>query len=249
MSTVTQSIEISVQDEEIDGTFLAPSERLPGVLFIHGWGSEQKGDIARAKGVASLGCVSLTFDLRGHARNRSKLDVVSREDNYRDVVAAYDRLARHPHVDPDAIAVVGSSYGGYLAAILTSHRAVKWLALQVPALYRDEHWTQPKEQLNRQDLTEYRQSFVSPDDNRALRACRDFKGDVLIVESEFDSFVPHPAIMSYRAAFQNTHSLTHRIIDGADHALSLDVYQEAYSRILLNWATEMVLGARIQSMR
>lgn len=249
MSTVTQPIEISVQDEEIDGTFLAPSERLPGVLFIHGWGSEQKGDIARAKGVASLGCVSLTFDLRGHARNRSKHEVVSREDNYRDVVAAYDRLARHPHVDPDAIAVVGSSYGGYLATILTSHRAVKWLALQVPALYRDEHWTQPKEQLNREDLTAYRQSFVSPDDNRALRACRDFTGDVLIVESEFDSFVPHPAIMSYRAAFQNTHSLTHRIIDGADHALSLDVYQEAYSRILLNWATEMVLGARIQSMR
>lgn len=249
MTTVSQSIEITVQNEEIDGTFLAPSDKLPGVLFIHGWGSEQKGDIARAKGVASLGCVCLTFDLRGHARTRSRLDVVSREDNYRDVVAAYDMLARHPNVDPNAIAVVGSSYGGYLAAILTSHRAVKWLALQVPALYRDEHWTQPKGQINRQDLTEYRQTFVTPDDNRALRSCWDFKGDVLIVESEFDSFVPHPAIMSYRAAFQHTHSLTHRMIDGADHALSIDVYQEAYTRILLNWATEMVLGARIRSLR
>lgn len=249
MSTTTRSIEISVQDEEIAGTFLAPSEKFPGVLFVHGWGSGQKGDIARAKGVASLGCVCLTFDLRGHARNKSRLDKVSREDNYRDVVAAYDLLASHPNVDPNAIAVVGSSYGGYLAAILTSERAVKWLALQVPALYRDEHWTQPKEAINREDLTAYRKQFLTPDDNRALRACQAFRGDVLIVESEFDSFVPHPAIMSYRAAFRHTHSLTHRIIDGADHALSLDAYQEAYTQLLLNWASEMVMGARIQYLR
>ena len=249
MTTISKPIEITVQDEEIAGTFLAPNDKMPGVLFIHGWGSGQKGDIARAKGVASLGCVCLTFDLRGHARNKSRLGIVSREDNYRDVVAAYDLLASHPNVDADAIAVVGSSYGGYLASILTSHRPVKWLALQVPALYRDEHWTQPKGEIDRADLTAYRNTHVTPDDNRALRSCRDFKGDVLIVESEFDSFVPHPAVMSYRAAFQNTHSLTHRIIDGADHALSLEVYQEAYTRILLNWAHEMVTGARIQDLR
>jgi len=246
--TVSQAIEITVQNEAIAGTFLAPNDKLPGVLFIHGWGSGQKGDRARAAGIASLGCVCLTFDLRGHARTKSRQGVVSREDNYRDVVAAYDMLATHPNVDPEAIAVVGSSYGGYLAAILTSHRAVKWLALQVPALYRDEHWTQPKGSINREDLTAYRRTHVPVDENRALRSCRDFKGDVLIVESEFDTFVPHPAIMSYRAAFANTHSLTHRIIDGADHALSLERYQDAYTRILINWATEMVTGARMRGM-
>ncbi|MET0185660.1 MAG: alpha/beta fold hydrolase [Achromobacter sp.] len=245
MTTTSQAIEINVQNEEIAGTFLAPGTRLPGVLFVHGWGSGQKGDLARARGVAALGCVCLTFDLRGHAATQAQHGRVSREDNYRDVVAAYDMLAAHPSVDPEAIAIVGSSYGGYLAALLTTHRPVKWLALQVPALYRDEHWTMPKGQLNRADLTAYRQTHVQPQDNRALRACAAFKGDVLIVESEHDTYVPHPAIMSYRAAFQQAHSLTHRIIDGADHALSTEASQEAYTWILLNWATEMVSGARL----
>ena len=44
---------------------------------------------------------------------------------------------------------VGSSYGGYLAAILTTLRPVRWLALRVPALYQDEGWDVPKKQLHK----------------------------------------------------------------------------------------------------
>ena len=51
--------------------------------------------------------------------------------------------------------------------------------------------------------------------------------------------------MSYRAACQQTHSLTHRIIDGADHALSEPVSQQAYTSILVDWITEMVVGERL----
>ncbi len=245
MTTTSQAVNITVQDEAIAGTFMAPGEKLPGVLFVHGWGSGQKGDLDRAKGVAALGCVCLTFDLRGHANTHERQDEVSREDNYRDVIAAYDMLSSHPNVDSAAIAVVGSSYGGYLAALLTGERPVKWLALQVPALYRDEHWCMPKDRIDRADLTAYRQQHIKPEDNRALQACAAFTGDVLIVESEHDTYVPHPAVMSYRRAFGDTHSLTHRIIDGADHALSTEGAQEAYTGMLVRWATEMILHARI----
>jgi hypothetical protein len=53
--------------------------------------------------------------------------------------------------------------------------------------------------------------------------------------------------MSYRAAFANSHSLTHRVVDGADHALSEKTAQQAYTSILVNWITEMVVGARMGS--
>jgi len=115
----------------------------------------------------------------------------------------------------------------------------------VPALYRDEEWQVPKRQLDREVLNQLRSRRVRPEENRALAACAAFRGDVLIVESEHDTFVPHETIMSYRAAFHSTHSLTHRIIDGADHALSNERCQEAYTSILVNWATEMVIGARL----
>jgi hypothetical protein len=101
--------------------------------------------------------------------------------------------------------------------------------------------------LNREDLAVYRGAPVTPEENRALAACAAFRGDVLIVESEHDHLVPHATIMSYRAAFRNSHSLTHRVVDGADHALSEKRCQQAYTSILVGWITEMVVGARVGS--
>jgi len=245
MTTTSEKIRLEIEQSHIEGTFLMPSTRVPGVLFVHGWGGSQQRDLARARGIAGLGCVCLTFDLRGHAATAEEYKDVTREDNLRDLLAAYDRMLSHPHIDAEQIAVVGTSYGGYLSAILSSLRPVRWLALRVPALYRDEDWQTPKRALDREDLACYRRNLVSAEENRALSACAAFQGDALIVESEYDSFVPHPTIMSYRAAFRNTHSMTHRIIDGADHALSDQLSQQAYTSILVSWVTEMVVGARV----
>jgi hypothetical protein len=66
---------------------------------------------------------------------------------------------------------VGSSYGGYLAAIATTMRPVRWLALRVPALYKDAGWDFPKKQLNKDpDMHAYRRRRLPAQDNRALRA-------------------------------------------------------------------------------
>ena len=245
MATHSQSISIEVEGMDLSGTFLSPETKIPGVLFIHGWGGSQKFDLVRARNLAGLGCICLTFDLRGHAATESQRSRVSRSDNLRDVVAAYDQLLHHPSIDSEEIAVVGSSYGGYLATILSTMRAVRWLALHVPAIYRDEEWDLPKGSLSRDSLAAYRLTQVTPDQNRALAACEAFTGDVLIVESEHDTFIPHSTIMNYRSAFLRAHSLTHRILDGADHALTDKVAQRAYTSILLNWATEMIVGARV----
>ena len=104
------------------------------------------------------------------------------------------------------IAVVGSSYGGYLAAVLTSLRPVRWLALRVPAHLPRRELGVPKGELNGDDLTLYRQTAIEPEKNRALAACEDFIGDVLIVESEHDRIVPHPVIENYLGAFKHVRS-------------------------------------------
>ncbi len=245
VTTLSEPVHIDVESQKIAGTFLVPRNKVPGILFIHGWGGSQAYDLKRATGMAGLGCVCLTFDLRGHSETLAQQMKVTREDNLRDALAAYDCLIAHPSIDTSAIAVVGSSYGGYLAAILTELRPVKWLALHAPALYQDTEWLLPKKELNREALTTYRSSMRSPSDNRALGACTKFRGDVLLVEAEHDTYVPHSTIMSYRAALPNVHSMTHRIIDGADHALTDKAAQQAYTSILLAWTTEMVIGARV----
>lgn len=245
MTIESENIDLQVQGESIACTLVSPGSRMPGILFVHGWGGSQQRDLARARQITGLGCVCMTFDLRGHENTASQRLTVTREQNLDDLLAAYDLLANHPSVDPAAIAVIGSSYGGYLATLLTARRAVKWLALRVPALYWDDEWNMPKQSLDRQRLNDYRQRALSPSDNRALAACAEFSGDVLLVESEQDDYVPHSTLMSYRSAFGSAHSLTHRIVDGADHALSSEQSQKAYSAMLTAWISEMVIGARL----
>ncbi|MGF7209127.1 hypothetical protein GGE65_003722 [Skermanella aerolata] len=244
MTTREEQVCIQVDEETISGTFVTPASAMPGVLFVHGWGGTQEQYLNRAREIAALGCVCLTIDLRGHGLTEEQYETVTREDNLRDMLAAYDRLVSRPSVDKSAIAVVGSSYGGYLATILSSLRPVRWLALRAPALYRDEDWHLPKWQLNKKELAAYRQTRVTPGHNRALGACDAFRGDALVVECEHDSIVPHPVIANYRAAFDNAHSLTYRVIQGADHALSEEQWQQSYTSLLVKWATEMVIGAR-----
>lgn len=246
MSTLEETVQIGVDaDERIAGTFVGPGTLTPGVLFVHGWGGSQAQYLARARDVAALGCICLTFDLRGHANTRLQFETVSRAHNLADVLAAYDTLVRRAHVDPAAVAVVGSSYGGYLAAILTTMRPVKWLALRSPALYIDAGWDAPKLQLHKdQDLPRYRGSLVRAADNRALSACQAFEGDMLLVESELDAIVPRTVLTSFREAATRTRSLTYRCLTGADHGLSAESDQLAYGKVLVDWLKEMTGAGR-----
>lgn len=246
MPTHDEVVDIPVGEQHIAGTLVAPRTLIPGVLFVHGWGGSQQQYVARARTLAALGCVCLTFDLRGHVQTRSQHETVSREDNLRDVVAAYDVLAAHLNVDTTRMAVVGSSYGGYLAAILTSLRPVKWLALRAPALYKDTGWELAKRHLKvEQDLDAYRRLPVRPEESRALRACTAFTGDVLIVESEHDLIVPRQVLVNYREACVAARSLTHRVIEDADHGLSEAPWQQSYTSLLVSWLAEMLFGAKI----
>jgi pimeloyl-ACP methyl ester carboxylesterase len=245
MTTLDEKVDIQVDDQRIAGTFVTPGTLVPGVLFVHGWGGSQDQYLSRAREVAALGCICLTFDLRGHAQTRTQYETVSRDQNLRDLLAAYDLLVARRHVDPQAIAVVGSSYGGYLSAILTALRPVTWLALRAPALYIDTGWETPKLQLHRdQDLKGYRRTQVPAPDNRALRACQDFNGDVLLVESEFDDIIPQSVLASYREASHRARSLTYRCMAGADHGLTQDVHQRAYTSLLVTWLGEMLAHSR-----
>lgn len=245
MPTRDETLQIAVGERRIAATLIVPDTRMPGVLFLHGWGGNQQQYAPRAREIAALGCACLTVDMRGHAETVRDHASVTREDNLRDALAAYDRLAGEMAVDAEQVAVVGSSYGGYLATILTTLRPVKWLALRAPALYKDSDWDAPKLGLRQlQNLETYRRARVAPDKNRALRAAAGYRGDVLIVESERDVIIPHPVIQSYREAFAHTRSLTYRMIDGADHGLTDPECRRAYTTILVNWITEMIAGRR-----
>jgi dienelactone hydrolase len=245
MSTRDELLQIAVGDHTIAGTLIVPDTRMPGVLFLHGWGGDQNQYASRAREIAALGCACLTVDMLGHAQTLGQQASVTREDNLKDALAAYDALAGEPAVDDRRIAVIGSSYGGYLATLLTSLRPVKWLALRAPALYKDSEWNAPKLALRTmQQLDTYRRRALDANENRALRAASAYKGDVLIVESGHDDFIPHEVIQNYRNAYTQSCSLTYRMIEGADHGLTDPACRHAYTTLLVSWITEMIAHGR-----
>lgn len=175
MTTRDEAVKFVADGRQIIGTLVAPAIKVPGFLFVHGWGGNQEQYLTRAREIAALGCICMTFNLSGNARSDPEHETVTREHNLRDIIAAYDLLISHPDVDKSAIAIVASSYGGYLAAIMTSLRPARWLALRAPALYKDEDWDIPKWQLKREELAAYRRVPVSATENRALRSMREIR--------------------------------------------------------------------------
>jgi len=124
-------------------------------------------------------------------------------------------------------------------------RPVRWLALRTPALYLDRDWDLPKRRLHDDpELVRYRNSPVPAQDNRALRACLEFKGDALLVEAGQDRIIPRQVIDNYAAAFPRARSMTRRLVGEADHGFSDKAAQRQYSDMLLAWMTEMILGSR-----
>jgi len=253
MELRTEAIAIRVDGTSIDGTLITPATAAPGTpgtLFVHGWGGCQQQYLASARAIAALGSACLIFDLRGHAETRGQYETVTREDNMHDVLAAYDVLSHAPGVDRQSIAVVGASYGAYLGALLLYLRPVCRLALRAPALYKDDDWEQPKRKLHVDpDFAAYRRLALRAEDNRALGACAQFFGDALVVESEHDEIIPHPAVANYIAALANAHSLTYRVIEGADHGLTQQAWELAYTELLVGWLSEMIKDRHAQIPR
>src|SRR5262249_45403282 len=101
-------VHITVDNQRLAGKLVTPETagvQRPAVLFVHGWGGSQRGDVAKARRLVQLGYACLTFNLRGHARTRHQIETVTRAQNLRDVLAAYDFLIRQPSVDEARMAV------------------------------------------------------------------------------------------------------------------------------------------------
>jgi len=227
-------------NHDLDALLYVPVERLPapGVLFLHGWGGSQDRFRSAATRLAEIGFICLTLDLAGHGKTESLRPGVTPEQNLEDAVAAYDKLHREPGIDTRFTCVVGFSYGGFLAVLLSELRPIEWLALRSPALYRDSDLKEPKHLIERAGLMEFRHSVVTETENRALEAASKFEGSVLLIESEHDALIPPRQIQNFADAFHSVESIRRLMIPGADHGLSQQAWRDTAAQMLVDWLTD-----------
>jgi dienelactone hydrolase len=205
----------------------------PGAfLFIQGWTGRQ--NLIAAGATAELGYTTMTYDMRGNGDSEGNLEEFSRADFVHDATVAYDILRRQ--VGNKAwIGVVGSSFGGYTAAMLSAERDVHCIAMRVPANYPDEQYDEPQAAQMTTAMREWRSQPCDYTESRALAAIHNFSGELLIVEAGADDIVHAQTPRNYADALGDESRLTYKIMENAPHGLDTDELNREYTSILTSW--------------
>lgn len=205
-------------------------------LFIHGWGGAQDAnDVRLARQLAADGFVCLTFDLAGHGRSGGRVEDFTVAQFLAQAMAAYDLLVATDVEDTRAADdagrlaidrpctppyVCGSSFGAYLALLLSAERPVAGLGLRVPANYPDSVFNGPPvaAYIASAAPREWRSQPCGPADNRALAALATFAGPVQLLAAGRDETIPcqttenfisaaRPGALQYHLLAEATHTL------------------------------------------
>lgn len=208
----------------------------PALLVLPGWDDHGKEQFdALSAQLAPGGWVCRRANLPDASWPAAQRKCVSRSDSLHAVLEDYMNLAAVRGVARSRMGLLGFSYGGYMAAFLAAEKPVDFLVLRSPALYLDEGWTTPKEQLDVLELEQYRSEVHTPEQNRALWCCSQFRGDVLLIDSQQDEVIPPPVIASFEKAFTRARSLSRHTLEGADHQLSLPQSRKQYHDAVVAW--------------
>lgn len=230
----------TTKDEVLKGMVLGKrmeSGKQPVILVIHGWTSSMSRYPQRLAPALEQGYVCVFFDMRGHGETGGDLSQYSRKDHFDDCMAAYDFMIKLPNIDLDNIFVFGSSYGGYMASLLSEKRHVYNLILKAPAQYPDEGWEEPKLSQEKDQVGGYRLKHHTPEDNMALKAISKYQGRLLFLECEMDEQVPKQVMSDYREFI--TTKYDYELLEGSDHTCNLAGMNEKFIARMGAWLTKL----------
>jgi uncharacterized protein len=234
-------VEFLVDGNNLKGATIFPEKlkyKNPAILFIHGWTSMKERSYQYAEGLAKLGYISLMFDMRGHGESEGDINTATIKEFLDDVLAGFDYLIKIKGVDTENISVVSSSFGCYLATLLSARRNVKKLVIRAPADYPNEEFNKPKMQTSGNDnplLTAWREKSKNFNETFALEAISNFNGEILIIESGKDDTIPHQTIQNYENAVKDKNKLTHIVIEDAPHSIKNGPFKDKVEKILVDW--------------
>ncbi|HMS50058.1 MAG TPA: alpha/beta fold hydrolase [Candidatus Saccharibacteria bacterium] len=151
--------------------------------------------------VAKSGYSALVLDYSGHGESPFDIQDITISENFSEVVRAYDWIKEHH--PGKTISVMGTSYGGFFAAMLAGVREIKKLILRVPANYDPKDLYTPWRKLDREQIrNEYRADPKNFENHPVLAAGVNFKGKTYVLTHELDEACPKTSTDPYIKAFK-----------------------------------------------
>lgn len=191
---------------------------LPGLVVVHGAGSNRKRHETFARTACAEGMAVLVLDLRGHGGSGGAVD----GETVADVIDATRLLRSHPLVHPLRIGFRGSSMGGHLGVMAAQDAELAALCLLCPApeevlLEGLDHLAQREEngeivQSARFEPDSLRRSLERSD---IFTEAEEIDAPVLLVHTRDDETVPFTT--SLRLAEQLRGDAEVILLAGGDH--------------------------------
>lgn len=198
------------------------------ILFLYGYSSRRTDhhefmlDITEKSGASAL-----VFDYAGHGDSPFLLGDTKPAQELLEVTYAFDWLRKH---HPSAeITVMGTSFGGFLAAHLSHYRTLDQLILSAPAIYKPSDLYAPWQYIDR-DWTR----DVFRKDVAALQAHPLFSNILttqrtLVITHELDDTIPTETTDAFARAFRAenvlVNGLHHSLMDPKNPTESIDAYR------------------------
>ncbi|HVX58652.1 MAG TPA: alpha/beta fold hydrolase [Candidatus Saccharimonadales bacterium] len=170
------------------------------LLSLIGWTSEKGRYKDILEGICRrTGMDALVFDYSGHGTSKFPIEKTRPAQHFLEVICAYDWLKENR--PGKEIVVMGASYGGYMAALLSQHRPVSRQVIRAPGLYKPEDFYSYAPDWRKDTLYEYRQNPKLVEANQLFEDAKSYKGRTLVVVHEKDEQIPRVVTDAYIKAF------------------------------------------------
>lgn len=206
------------------------------IICFVGFGSSKKSNhdfVARV--VEMTGASALVVDLSGHGESPFDLDDTTPAQHVLEAVGAFDWVKQN--YPESEVYIMGTSYGGYLAAYLTRFRETKKLILRTPAIYEPSMFYTAHRNIEKLLVREYRKDYELLRQHPIFLQPSLGNPSTLLVVHGNDGSVPAQTTDVYSEAFNATNyearGFAHAFRDPSNPQELVDEY---YSTIA-NWIT------------
>ncbi len=184
--------------------------------------------------VNKTGTSALVIDYSGHGESPFDIQDITISENFSEVVRAYDWIKeKHPNKTID---VLGTSYGGYFAAMLAGVREVRKLILRVLANYDPRDLYTPWRKLDGDQIrNEYRADPKNFKNHPVLAYGPSFKGEAYVLTHELDEACPKSSTDPYIKAFDAEHWEAKGFVHGLGESTFTEQQLEEYQNKIAEW--------------
>lgn len=180
------------------------------------------------------------LDYAGHGQHPVPLEESTREQQHREVVAAYDELKAQGY---EKIIAIGGSFGSYMAALLAGKRELAGIILRAPAIYDDEHFSTLRKNRDKLGYDELERLVEEQLDLSALEAISKFSKSVYVLEHELDSVIPKNIPRAY---FQAAKYGNYLVVPATGHSPKLMPHPQRHFAYIETLLTGLVKTIQLE---